>query len=86
MTALDPRPEGSWAFRRLYVFGGALLGYGLLAYLAIRLEGQRELLWLALALIARDAWRETVYLVAPSAQAMVAGLRAWRGLGSGGAA
>ena len=41
-----------------------------------RLEAPRELMWVAVALIVRDAWRETLYIVAPSAQAIVAGLAA----------
>ena len=44
-----------------------------------RLEAPRELMWVAVALIVRDAWRETLYIVAPSAQSIVAGLAAWRG-------
>jgi hypothetical protein len=74
-----PTPEGSWAFRRAYIYVASLIGLGLIAALVLRLTGQRELMWLALALVVRDAWRETLYIVAPSAQAIVAAIAAWRG-------
>ena len=74
-----PAPEGSWLFRRAYIYVASLIGLGLIAWLVMKLTGQRELMWLALALVARDAWRETLYIVAPSAQAIVAGIAAWRG-------
>lgn len=75
----DPTPEGNWVFRRLYTYGATLAGLALLAVLVWRLEAPRELMWVAVALIVRDAWRETLYIVAPSAQAIVAALAAWRG-------
>lgn len=75
----DPRPEGDWRFRRVYTYAATVAGLALLGVLAWRLEAPRELMWVAVALIVRDAWRETLYIVAPSAQAIVAGLAAWRG-------
>ena len=75
----DPRPEGDWRFRRLYTYAATVAGLALLAVLVWRLEAPRELMWVAVALIVRDAWRETLYIVAPSAQSIVAGLAAWRG-------
>jgi hypothetical protein len=75
----EPQPEGDWRFRRLYTYAATVAGLGLLAVLVWRLEAPRELMWVAVALIVRDAWRETLYIVAPSAQAIVAGLAAWRG-------
>ena len=75
----NPRPEGDWLFRRLYTYAATAAGLALLGVLVWRLEAPRELMWVAVALIVRDAWRETLYIVAPSAQAIVAGLAAWRG-------
>lgn len=75
----DPKPEGDWRFRRLYTYAATVAGLALLAVLVWRLEAPRELMWVAVALIVRDAWRETLYIVAPSAQSIVAGLAAWRG-------
>ena len=75
----EPQPEGDWRFRRAYTYAATVAGLGLLAVLVWRLEAPRELMWVAVALIVRDAWRETLYIVAPSAQAIVAGLAAWRG-------
>ena len=75
----NPKPEGDWRFRRLYTYAATVAGLALLAVLVWRLEAPRELMWVAVALIVRDAWRETLYIVAPSAQAIVAGLAAWRG-------
>ncbi|MBA4001693.1 hypothetical protein [Brevundimonas sp.] len=74
-----PQPEGDWRFRRLYTYAATVAGLAMLAVLVWRLEAPRELMWVAVALIVRDAWRETLYIVAPSAQAIVAGLAAWRG-------
>lgn len=74
-----PTPEGNWRWRRLYTYGTTLTALGLLAAVVIKLNGPRELMWVAVALIVRDAWRETLYIVAPSAQAIVAGVAAWRG-------
>ena len=75
----DPKPEGDWRFRRFYTYAASAGGRGRLAVLVWRLEAPRELMWVAVALIVRDAWRETLYIVAPSAQSIVAGLAAWRG-------
>ena len=75
----DPKPEGDWRFRRVYTYAATVAGLALLAVLVWRLEAPRELMWVAVALIVRDAWRETLYIVAPSAQSIVAGLAAWRG-------
>ena len=75
----DPKPEGDWRFRRFYTYVATAAGLALLAVLVWRLEAPRELMWVAVALIVRDAWRETLYIVAPSAQSIVAGLAAWRG-------
>ena len=74
-----PAPEGNWRWRRLYTYGTTLAAVALLAVVVIKLNGPRELMWVAVALIVRDAWRETLYIVAPSAQAIVAGVAAWRG-------
>lgn len=74
-----PEPEGNWTWRRLYTFVATIIGLGLLAWIIVKLNGPRELMWVAIGLIIRDAWRETLYIVAPSAQAIVAGLGAWRG-------
>lgn len=74
-----PMPEGDWRWRRLYTYAATVAGLGLLAVAVWRLNAPRELMWVAVALIVRDAWRETLYIVAPSAQAIVAGLAAWRG-------
>ena len=75
----DPQPEGDWRFRRVYTYAATVAGLALLTMLVWRLEAPRELMWVAIALLVRDAWRETLYIVAPSAQAIVAGLAAWRG-------
>lgn len=77
--SIHPAPEGDWRWRRLYTYATTIAGLALLAVLVWRLEAPRELMWVATALIVRDAWRETLYIVAPSAQAIVAGLSAWRG-------
>ena len=71
-----PEPEGNWRWRRIYTYAGAIAGLALLAAIVWKLTGQRELMWVALGLIIRDAWRETLYIVAPSAQAIVAGIDA----------
>lgn len=76
-----PEPEGNWTWRRLYTFVATIIGLFLLGWIVMKLTGHRELMWVALGLIIRDAWRETLYIVAPSAQAIVAGLDAWRGRG-----
>lgn len=81
MSAAQPQPEGNWTYRRFYTFGATVVGLGLLGWIILKLNGPRELMWVALGLIIRDAWRETLYIVAPSAQAIVAGLAAWRGRG-----
>ena len=79
MANVRPMPEGDWRWRRLYTYAATVAGLALLAIIVWRLDGPRELMWVAVALIVRDAWRETLYIVAPSAQAIVAGLAAWRG-------
>ena len=71
-----PAPEGSWRWRRLYAYASTAAGLALLTWAVVKLNAPRELMWVALALIVRDAWRETLYIVAPSAQAIVAGLAA----------
>ena len=79
MNAAVPQPEGNWTFRRAYTYFATIAGLVLLAVIVAKLSGHRELMWVAIGLIIRDAWRETLYIVAPSAQAIVAGLNAWRG-------
>lgn len=79
MSLLSPEPEGNWTYRRIYTYVFTLFGLMLLTWIVSKLSGHRELMWVAIGLIARDAWRETLYIVAPSAQAIVAGLKAWRG-------
>lgn len=63
----DPKPEGDWTWRRLYVFAvtTALCWVAGSASLA-------EAVW-AVVLIG------VTYLVAPSATEIVKGLQAWRG-------
>lgn len=80
-AAPQPQPEGNWTFRRAYTYLATIAGLILLSVIVAKLSGHRELMWVALGLIIRDAWRETLYIVAPSAQAIVAGLDAWRGRG-----
>lgn len=79
MSARLPEPEGNWAWRRGYTYLFTALGLLLLAVIVAKLDGPRELMWVAIGLIIRDAWRETLYIVAPSAQAIVSALSAWRG-------
>lgn len=79
MSSAQPEPEGNWTYRRVYTYIATAVGLGLLAWIILKLNGPRELMWVAIGLIIRDAWRETLYIVAPSAQAIVAGLAAWRG-------
>lgn len=79
MTARLPEPEGNWAWRRLYTYLATTVGLFLLGWIVFKLDGPRELMWVAIGLIIRDAWRETLYIVAPSAQAIVSALGAWRG-------
>lgn len=74
-----PEPEGNWTWRRAYTYFATIVGLILLGVIVAKLSGHRELMWVAIGLIIRDAWRETLYIVAPSAQAIVAGLGAWRG-------
>lgn len=60
-------PEPNWTFRRLVVIGSTLIVNSLLAYIVIAAP-PAALMWIALALIIKNVWTESVYLIAPSSE------------------
>lgn len=79
---MSANPEPQWTFRRVYVWAVTALACGALGWIIARAPESdlRELglriTWLLLAVI-------TIYLIGPTAEHIVAALRAWRGGSSG---
>ncbi|MBF0665520.1 MAG: hypothetical protein IR159_08275 [Brevundimonas sp.] len=75
--APSPLAEGRWLWRRLYVFASTGAAWLLLDRL-IALTPPEAALSLARALMALLALTMILYLVAPTAQQLIAGLRSLR--------
>lgn len=70
--------EAKWTWRRLYTYGVTVAALALLAVIVWRIDagGLKGVAWGLIALIGLLA---TYYLIAPTAEHIVAALRAWRG-------
>ena len=70
--------ESKWTFRRLYTYAVTLVAAVLLGICVWRMA-EADLRGVALSLVGLIALLATYYLIAPTAEHIVAALRAWKG-------
>lgn len=70
MSADNPRPEGDWRWRRVFVYVARLSLLLLLAF-CIHRAPEAAMQAIALALVALAALESTFYLIAPSATELI---------------
>jgi hypothetical protein len=74
---MNPAPEPTWKYRRAYVYALTLLACVGIGVALARMSGADAKI-VALALVGLVALISTYYLIAPTAENIVATVQAWR--------